>query len=247
MAARTLAVVAFVALAACHLDIGASPAHVPAHVARPDIRPDAAASSAVLRIAAGAFGFDGFGSATPIDIQPSPRHPGESDVVLLTARHVVEQLETFGLALEVFPEGDSQSASTSWPVLDTRASPDVDAALVLVRMPTSVADGLKVLEVSTRAPVLGERVLAVGFAWGLRRHVGLGIVCSPATAFGPGLWHVSAAVSPGMSGGAVLDEAGAILGVVVATDPNAGSCIGYAVGVGPLAGWIRAAALDIRS
>ena len=94
---------------------------------------------------------------------------------------------------------------------------DLDIALLKLDMPAGTPP-LPVASLSTRRLDVGEVVLAMGAPWGLARSVSMGIVsCNDRFLEGAGdytLWYqTDAAISPGNSGGPLVDTSGRVVGI----------------------------------
>ncbi len=94
---------------------------------------------------------------------------------------------------------------------------DTDLALLKLKLPAGTPP-LPRAEFIDRAVEEGEFVMALGAPWGLNRSISIGII-SCAKRYLPGhslysLWYQSdAAISPGNSGGPLIDTAGKIAGI----------------------------------
>jgi hypothetical protein len=73
--------------------------------------------------------------------------------------------------------------------------------------------GLPVLDVRSDSPPVGTRVVAIGSPLGLTTTVSEGIVSATRIVNGRELIQTTAAISPGSSGGALLDETGRVFAV----------------------------------
>lgn len=94
---------------------------------------------------------------------------------------------------------------------------DLDVALLKLELPAG-APPLAFAELSPRRAEIGEVVLAMGAPWGLARSVTMGIIsCNDRFLEGAGkytLWYqTDAAISPGNSGGPLVDTDGKVLGL----------------------------------
>ena len=94
---------------------------------------------------------------------------------------------------------------------------DMDIALLRLERPAG-APPLRAAKLSTRAVKRGDVVLAMGAPWGLARSVTMGIIsCTDRYLDGAGqytLWYqTDAAISPGNSGGPLVDTFGEVVGV----------------------------------
>ena len=124
------------------------------------------------------------------------RTPGRSTIV--TNFHVVEDAWRTS-AREVSVANDERQLQGTVQRVDE----DQDLALV------EVAVELPSLERATAAPKVGDPVLAIGSPLGLAGSASSGIVSAVRT----GTLQFSAPVSPGNSGGPVVDRTGRVLGV----------------------------------
>ena len=94
---------------------------------------------------------------------------------------------------------------------------DTDLALLKLKLPAGTPP-LPAAEFIDRAVEEGEFVMALGAPWGLNRSISIGII-SCANRYLPGhslysLWYQSdAAISPGNSGGPLIDTSGRIVGI----------------------------------
>lgn len=94
---------------------------------------------------------------------------------------------------------------------------DTDLALLKLKLPAGTPP-LPAAEFIDRAVEEGEFVMALGAPWGLNRSISIGII-SCAKRYLPGhslysLWYQSdAAISPGNSGGPLIDTSGKIVGI----------------------------------
>lgn len=99
----------------------------------------------------------------------------------------------------------------SWPATVVEVSPAEDLAVIAVSGRT-----FSPLERATVRPAVGDAILVVGSPLGLGGTVASGIVSSFRTEDGTEYLQFSAPVSPGSSGGPVVDSAGRVVGVAVA-------------------------------
>jgi S1-C subfamily serine protease len=87
---------------------------------------------------------------------------------------------------------------------------DSTADLAIIKIP---GYGLPILTPRQSAPPVGERVVAIGSPFGLSHTVTEGIVSAIRLIDGRKYVQISAAISPGSSGGAVLDDRGRVFAV----------------------------------
>jgi putative serine protease PepD len=124
---------------------------------------------------------------------------------LVTNYHVVADSWTDGSANVDVRQGDRTLVGTI-----ERVDPDDDLAVV------HVAEQLPALVSVTARPEIGSGVMAVGSPLGLDGTVTIGIVSAFRSLEGSEYLQFSAAVSPGNSGGPVIDEHGRVVGVTSA-------------------------------
>lgn len=131
-----------------------------------------------------------------------------SDGEVLTNHHVIDKTSEIRCQLA---DGRSFSAKV------LGKDKDLDVALLKLDLPEG-AEPPPVATLSPRRLEVGEVVLAMGAPWGLARSVSMGIVscndrfledCGDYT-----LWYqTDAAISPGNSGGPLVDTAGLVVGL----------------------------------
>jgi S1-C subfamily serine protease len=124
--------------------------------------------------------------------------------ILLTNRHVVAAAG--GQALVV------RRAGLALPVLRLREGRSLDIALLELPAPQAATPLLR-----ADAPPAGTAVAVAGARRGqMRVESGQALAPGQARHFGPGLLVTSLPVAPGFSGGPVVDEAGRLVGIVMA-------------------------------
>jgi putative serine protease PepD len=128
---------------------------------------------------------------------------GGSDVV--TNFHVVAEAFNAGDAAVHLRQGDVTIEGTI-----TQVEPSEDVAIV------HIAEQFPALEVALARPQLGEMVMAVGSPLGLGGSVSLGVVSGFRSLEGADYIQFSAAISPGNSGGPVLDRHGSVVAIAAA-------------------------------
>lgn len=148
-----------------------------------------------------------------------------ADGTIVTNNHVVEGADDVGVALASGERLDARVRATD---------PLTDLALLEVD-----ADGLPAARFADKLPLVGEAVLAVGNPLGFEGTVTSGIVSGLHRAIPSGgttpalvdLIQTDAAISPGNSGGALIDYEGRVAGINVAYLPPAGGAvsIGFAI------------------
>ena len=129
------------------------------------------------------------------------------DGELLTNHHVIDRASRIRCQL-------SDGASYDAEVIGK--DKDLDIALLKLQAPSGTVFSAATL--SDRWLGLGEVVLAMGAPWGLARSVSLGIIsCNDRYLEGAGdytLWYqTDAAISPGNSGGPLVDTRGEVVGI----------------------------------
>jgi S1-C subfamily serine protease len=135
---------------------------------------------------------------------------GVDGPVLVSNRHVVR--------------GAASVSSTAGPLDVVGLVPDRDLAIIAAPAGASGA-----VEVGAPASV-GDRVQVVGFPDGERDATWGSVVSIEQRLFGPSgvdVLVVDVEVHPGSSGGAVLDAAGDLVGVVAARDPRTGRAVAH--------------------
>jgi len=125
---------------------------------------------------------------------------GEGSSTLLTNFHVVETVWLDGRRDVEVRQGDRTYEGTV-----VRVSQAED--LAAIRIPVEITP----LELRRRLPAVGEPVVVIGSPYGLEGTLGAGIV----SAHRDGWIQFSAPVSPGDSGGPLLDSEGRVVGVTV--------------------------------
>ena len=131
---------------------------------------------------------------------------------LVTNYHVVAEAWTDGDSRVVVRLGDRMLPGT----ID-RVDANDDLAVV------HVAEQLPALTVVADRPPVGSTVMAIGSPLGLDGTVTVGIVSAFRSLDGSEYLQFSAPVSPGNSGGPVIDEHGRVVGVTVAKVVYAGA------------------------
>lgn len=234
-----LAVAALLAPAVL-LPLAESPEVVPpgSQVERPA---DIESGLAVLRLRMEtAEGMVGYGSCVPIACELDG---GAFRVRLLTARHCLEgPVGSEGivrLTVEMFAAPDFFIPKWSADVVSSTRDERADIALLEV----SMVGPVRVVEVGSRPAQSGDEVLLAGYPHGDELHLARGIMssCRPAPpTTGDVWWHVGTPVMHGMSGGAMIDERGELVGIIVArTLGDEG--IGYVVGLGGVLRFLESA------
>ena len=127
---------------------------------------------------------------------------------LLTNHHVIDKAEEIRCLLT---DGSSYTARVAG------YDQDLDIALLRLERPAD-APPLPAAALSPDTVQIGDVVLAMGAPWGLARSVTMGIVsCTDRYLEGAGrytLWYqTDAAISPGNSGGPLVDTAGRVVGI----------------------------------
>jgi S1-C subfamily serine protease len=86
----------------------------------------------------------------------------------------------------------------------------------------------KGLRVSTKSPSIGDDIVVVGSPLGLSGTLSKGSISSKRDIAGGSLYQITAAISPGSSGGPVLDRRGHVIGLATASIPG-GQNLNFAV------------------
>ncbi len=131
-----------------------------------------------------------------------------ADGELLTNHHVIDKAEEIRCLLT---DGSSYVAKL------VGADQDLDVALLRLERPQD-APPMQAATLSPAPVQIGDVVLAMGAPWGLARSVTMGIVsCTDRYLEGSGrytLWYqTDAAISPGNSGGPLVDTEGRVVGL----------------------------------
>lgn len=141
---------------------------------------------------------------------PRPEEPEGSGVVIGDGRTILTAAHVIGDAKAVLVETETAVLSA----LISRSDPATDLALLVVETPLpAIALG--------DAPAAGDDVCAIGNAFGLGASVACGIVSASGRSgvgFNPieDFLQTDAAVNPGMSGGALIDGSGRLVGLLSA-------------------------------
>ena len=127
---------------------------------------------------------------------------------LLTNHHVIDKAEEIRCLL---------TDGTALPARVVGFDQDLDIALLRLERPEG-SPALPFAELSPDTVEIGNVVLAMGAPWGLARSVTMGIVsCTDRYLEGAGrytLWYqTDAAISPGNSGGPLVDTTGRVVGI----------------------------------
>ena len=127
---------------------------------------------------------------------------------LLTNHHVIDKAEEIRCLL---------TDGTALPARVVGFDQDLDIALLRLERPEG-SPPLPFAELSPDTVEIGNVVLAMGAPWGLARSVTMGIVsCTDRYLEGAGrytLWYqTDAAISPGNSGGPLVDTTGRVVGI----------------------------------
>ena len=127
---------------------------------------------------------------------------------LLTNHHVIDKAEEIRCLL---------TDGSSYPATVLGFDQDLDVALLKLERPAD-APPLPFAELSPDTVQIGDVVLAMGAPWGLARSVTMGIIsCTDRYLEGAGrytLWYqTDAAISPGNSGGPLVDTEGRVVGL----------------------------------
>ncbi|MHB1139972.1 MAG: trypsin-like peptidase domain-containing protein [Microthrixaceae bacterium] len=169
---------------------------------------------AVVEVAASGCGVTRQASATIVR--------GTRDAVVLTNAHVVAGAGT----VELRTAAGTVTASVAGAVRGR------DVAVLRVDPATWPAGEGQALPTGTRPVRTGDRLSVVGFPGGLaERRVGDVVSIEARTGYGgtTPVLVIGAPADPGLSGGAVVDDSGAVVGLVAARDPSTGATVAYPV------------------
>ena len=121
---------------------------------------------------------------------------------LITSRHNLQKIARAEIKL---PKGER------YPLTTVLAE---DQKADLVKLSVNIPGGTPHLEVAAIRPEVGEHVLVVGSPLGLEQSVSEGLVSAIRTIRGRGEFlQISAPISPGSSGGPVVNRRGQVIGV----------------------------------
>ncbi len=208
------------ALAAGNEKLDAALARIGAIESQAQDRPDTAAVAAgtkasVFTVSAG----QATGSAWVVAQSGGASH-------LITNYHVISDVWNAGDATVQLHEGEQQ-----WDARILDVSEGTDVALLEVQA------SFPVLERAPAVPSVGDPVLVVGSPLGLDDSVSTGIVSAIRTEGFDDYIQFSAPVSPGSSGGPLVDDAGRVVGVTVMKAVVEGAeGLGFAIPIGVVCG-----------
>lgn len=136
---------------------------------------------------------------------------GASGSELVTNFHVVGEAWSAGKVTVDVKQGDRTLAGTI-----ARVDPNDDLAVI------RVAERLPSLTTAHSRPAIGQTVMAVGSPLGLGGSVSVGVISGFRSLEGSDYMQFSAPISPGNSGGAVVDSRGRVVAVASAKFQGAG-------------------------
>lgn len=84
--------------------------------------------------------------------------------------------------------------------------------LICLSAPSAIVANV---QVSTKVPVVGERIYAIGNPEGLSNTISEGIVSAMRQVSGQSLIQITAPISPGSSGGPIINNGGEVIGIAV--------------------------------
>lgn len=143
---------------------------------------------------------------------------GEGSGWMLTSGKVVTNFHVIADGwLNDRPNVTLHQDDSSWPAKVVEVSPANDLAVI------AVVGDFTPLERGTERPKVGDPVLAVGSPLGLGGTVSSGIVSAYRSEDGVEYLQFSAAISPGSSGGPVVDASGRVVAVSVAKYVGSGA------------------------
>jgi hypothetical protein len=152
--------------------------------------------------------------------------------VIATNFHVVQRMKRGG----VIRTSSTPSSSPEWWVSEVLAV-DVTADLALLAVPGTERARLPVFPLvrSSSAITIGQRVYALGSPRGLTGTISEGIVSASLRPDGESSYvQITAPISPGSSGGPVVNDRGEVIGVAVGSRTN-GQNLNFAVPAAKLA------------
>ena len=118
---------------------------------------------------------------------------------IVTNYHVIEGASAVGV----------KSTVNSLALVSSVLSVDLQHDLVLLAVSTSGP----ALRLSARSPDVGEEIIAIGNPKGLEGTLSVGIVSGVRQENAASVYQITAPISPGSSGGPVIDQSGEVLGV----------------------------------
>jgi S1-C subfamily serine protease len=185
---------------AAFLVLGAAP-HLSAqsHHAREQL-PTAAIATRSLPATATITAVDASGDTIGLGSGFFLRHDAVPEGLLITNWHVMQGASSAGVLLN---GGESMGEVTF-------IAGDSSRDVAVLKVARSVA---ATLEATVEIPSVGERVVAIGSPRGLSSTATEGIVSAKREISGRVLVQISAAISPGSSGGAVLDGQGRVFAI----------------------------------
>ena len=210
-----------------HVAVGASasPSPPPEPVAQvagaqlERVEPDEVFDGSLLRVEASGCGVDRQATATVLDAPSGP--------LVLTNTHVVR-----GAGSVVVHAGDvAVTATVVGSIRDRDAAVLRVDAEVVADLEADGAAAWSAREIGRQSRV-GDQLTVAGYPGGdAQALVGRVTSIEPRRAFGgtTEVLVVDAAAAPGVSGGAVLDEHGAVVALVAARDPGTGSTVAYPI------------------
>ncbi len=129
-------------------------------------------------------------------------HSDKGGADIITNFHVVAETYDSGLVSVTVTQGDRSMNGEI-----TRIDREDDLAVVHVSEP------LKALPIAALRPKIGTPVMDLGSPLGLTGTVSVGVVSAYRSMFGSDYLQFSAAISPGNSGGPVVDSRGRVVGI----------------------------------
>lgn len=132
-------------------------------------------------------------------------HADANGAEIVTNFHVVKDAWSSGTATVKVRQGDS-----TWSGTIMRVDRDDDLAVI------HVAQRLSALTSAPERPKVGVAVMAVGSPLGLDGTVSIGIVSGYRSLEGSNYLQFTAPISPGNSGGPVIDSRGRVVGIATA-------------------------------
>jgi len=168
-------------------------------------------------------GVDKFFGNAPPSPKPEPKAKStgsgfiiSSDGYILTNNHIIEQADSILVKL---PTGTEYGAKV------IGRDPATDIALIRIKPDGSLAPA----ELGNSEKLqLGERVIALGYPWGLEQTVSSGIVSALRAKADLGFIQTDFSIYPGSSGGPLINMEGKVIGINTAILPQTQG-IGFAI------------------
>ena len=132
-------------------------------------------------------------------------HADASNAKIITNFHVVAERWSSGAASVQVRQGDH-----TWPGTIEQVDRSDDLAVI------HIAQHMRALTPAPQRPKLGSTVMAVGSPLGLDGTISIGVVSGYRSLGGSNYLQFTAAISPGNSGGPVIDSSGRVVAIASA-------------------------------